>query len=77
MLTPALFQHEQEAFGRFAEEMVGAQAEAARPRLLEAFQALHACHAACKGGMDRAGRRRFASGMREFVTCVRSLLHTQ
>ena len=67
----------QEGFQRLAEEIVASQPEAVRPRLVEAFQKLHAGHAACGGGLDRAGRRRFPAAMREFVTSCRGFLQTK
>lgn len=67
----------QEGFGRLAEEIVASQPENTRPRLVEAFHTLHACHGASEGGLTRGGRRRFQAGMQEFVTSIRAFLHTK
>lgn len=62
----------QEGFRSLAEEIIVSRPEEIRPRLVEAFQALYACHSTSGTGSDRAGRRRFQEGMREFVTSIRS-----
>lgn len=67
----------QEGFQRLAAEIVAVQPEARRPRLVEAFETLYACHGKCGGGLDRLGRRRFEAGVREFVTSVRAFLQTK
>lgn len=67
----------QEGFERLAKEIVTSQQEPTSSRLMEAFQTLHTCHGACGGGLDRAGRRRFQAGMRDFVATVRSFLQTK
>ncbi|CAM9400550.1 unnamed protein product [Ascophyllum nodosum] len=68
---------EKEGFQRLAAEIVAAQPETTRPRLVEAFETLYACHGKCGGGLERLGRRRFEAGMREFVTSIRAFLQTK